>query len=336
MSAAVNRFNDQVYPWQLEHWDQVVQSYVGKKLHHGLLLSGQEGMGKQAFAFAVASFLLCSNNKDQKKPCGHCTSCKLLEAGSHPDLKVLEPEESGKQIKIDQVRAVTNFVNQTAQQGGNKVLILGPAENMNANAANALLKNLEEPSLKTFLILYTHQSSGVLPTIKSRCQQFAFATPSQSVVAEWLSAEAAQASMAIALGHGSPLIAKSLIEGSGLSQFSRLVIDLESLLTGQNNPVKVADNWKKEELSELLSWLYVLALDVMRVGTTGSKDQSRLPEISHLVEAMSKGANLRLLDQFAKKVAQGRGQLKSGIGNPNQQLLLESVLIDWASLFGTQ
>ena len=174
----------QALPWTQPVSDRIIQQYDKQRLGHALLLVGQEGVGKRLLLRELSQFLLCTDQ--QQGPCGQCGSCHLFNAGSHPDLLMVEPEEKGKQIKIEQVRKVTEFVNTTAQRGHSKVVLLGPAEAMNVNASNALLKSLEEPSANITLLLYSHQPSGLLATIKSRCQQFPVYGPDFNQALTWL------------------------------------------------------------------------------------------------------------------------------------------------------
>lgn len=153
------------YPWQDALWQQL----AGRTQHaHAYLLHGPAGIGKRALAERLMARLLCQQPAGLDA-CGQCKSCYLLAAGTHPDNYILEPEEADKAIKVDQVRDLVSFVVQTAQLAGRKVVLVEPTESMNINAANALLKSLEEPSGQTVLLLISHQPSRLLPTVKSRC-----------------------------------------------------------------------------------------------------------------------------------------------------------------------
>ena len=126
-------------PWQETLWDTLNTSIEQERLPHAILISGPSGIGKVRLAKALAQHLLCSAEMT-KYACGSCKGCQLLAAGSHADITYLEPEEPGKPIKIDPVRALCESLSKTAQQGGWKVAIIAPAEAMNINAANALLE----------------------------------------------------------------------------------------------------------------------------------------------------------------------------------------------------
>src|SRR5690606_18188179 len=136
------------YAWQQAQWADFHTRVRNNNIPHAFLLAGQEGFGAEGLAMAMGQYMLCLSPTDTLV-CGKCKGCLLLDAGTHPDLLVVCPEEGGKQIKVDQIREVSRFVANTAQQGGYKIIVLQPAEAMNINAANALLKNLEEPAGKT-------------------------------------------------------------------------------------------------------------------------------------------------------------------------------------------
>jgi len=121
---------------------------------------------------AALQFLICQGRAlDEAEACGTCKSCQLFASpAGHPDVLRLQPEGKMQLLKIDQVRAVVDFLSQSAQQGGYKVVVFEAAESLNLPAQNALLKSLEEPGRKTILILVTTRPDLLLPTIKSRCQ----------------------------------------------------------------------------------------------------------------------------------------------------------------------
>ena len=158
-----------------------------------MMLTGARGIGVERIATALAQRLLCTAELS-KYACGSCKGCQLMLAGNHPDLINLEPAEPGKAILIDQVRELCGPLSKTAQQGGWKVALISPAEAMNINASNALLKSLEEPQGKTLLILLSYRPSLVSATIRSRCQVQSLPLPDQlrraagwqrSVVISW-------------------------------------------------------------------------------------------------------------------------------------------------------
>ncbi len=193
-----------------------------------LLLRGSRGIGKLSYARALAKALLCESAAQGAYACGTCTACTWFESGSHPDYRQIEPlsatdrakaededkKESDKKatsISVDQIRVLPEFINMSSHRSGPKVIVIHPAEALNANAANALLKSLEEPPARTHFMLVTHRPQQVLPTIRSRCRQMALAAPDLAVAAAWL-AEHGVRNPDLALAHtgGAPLLAAEL------------------------------------------------------------------------------------------------------------------------------
>ncbi|HNF64555.1 MAG TPA: DNA polymerase III subunit delta', partial [Plasticicumulans sp.] len=164
-------------PWLRGIWAQLAPALAAGRLPHALLLAGPEGLGKMAFAQALGEALLCESQRPDHHACGHCRACRLLAAGSHPDLHVVVPAEEGKAIRVDAIRELIGFAALTPQFGGRRVLRLAPAELLNVNAANALLKTLEEPAPGSHLILVSARPARLLPTVRSRCQTIRFAPP---------------------------------------------------------------------------------------------------------------------------------------------------------------
>jgi len=138
---------------------------------HAYLFSGEQGIGKRLTALALAAALNC----DAAGPdggCGTCPACRRIAAGSHPDVHLLAPETD--EIKIDQVRQVQEDLSLKAFEGRRKVLIVDGAEAMNEASSNAFLKTLEEPPGDSLIVLVTSLPRGLLPTIRSRCQELQF------------------------------------------------------------------------------------------------------------------------------------------------------------------
>jgi DNA polymerase-3 subunit delta' len=140
---------------------------------HGLIFSGAEGIGKHTCALAMAKALNC-----MKAPpddfCDECSSCRKINSGVHPDVMTVSVEDEATQIKIAQVRHLLDMLDLKPLEGRNKVFIIEPAELLNPEAANALLKGLEEPPPNTFFILVTVNVHELLLTVRSRCQVYNF------------------------------------------------------------------------------------------------------------------------------------------------------------------
>src|SRR5262247_2936210 len=140
---------------------------------HGLIFSGPEGVGKHTCALMLAKALNC-RNAQAGDFCNVCTSCRKIDSGVHPDVQLITVEEDATQIKIAQIRQLLTMLELQPLEGRNKVFIIDPAELLNAEAANALLKGLEEPPENSFFILITVNVQEMLLTVRSRCQVYHF------------------------------------------------------------------------------------------------------------------------------------------------------------------
>ena len=212
---------------------------------HALLVTGQAGIGKAAFARELARSLLCES-PEAGLACGACPSCHWFDQSNHPDFRELVPEaseegetdsgdadgerEPGRKslvIKIDQVRAVGAFVTLTTHRAGFRVLVLRPAESLQPAAANALLKTLEEPPPATVIVLVSDRPARLLPTIRSRCQVLRLRPPAREEALAWLrQAGVEDAPAALSLAGGAPLLALALAQPEERDWRARVVDEL--------------------------------------------------------------------------------------------------------------
>lgn len=320
------------YPWQLQEWQQLHQQIQANKLPHAIMFAGAKGIGKRHLAQAMAQLLLCLS-PIEGTPCGKCRGCQLNRANNHPDFILVEPEEGSKGIKVDQVRALIDDLSKTAQQGGYKVVILEPAEAMNTNAANALLKSLEEPAAKTLLMLVCHTPSAVLPTIRSRCQLRLLPVPHAEQVIHWLKPLMAGSSVPVEklmeASGGAPLTALSFLEGDALERRDNWLLNVIRMSGGQVSAIEVAALWQKDDVTAIiewfLSWLHALmrwqqGIETVLIQQLPQDMRDRLATIP-----------ADLLHRFVEKVLVSKRLLLSS-ANPNKQLLLEELLLDWSAL----
>src|SRR5919197_1244242 len=141
---------------------------------HGVIFSGPEGVGKHTCALMVAKALNCLK-VEAGAFCDECSSCRKINSGVHPDVMTISVEEEATQIKIAQIRRVLELLQLHPLEGRNKIFIIDPADSLNAEAANALLKGLEEPPENTFFILIAINVHELPLTVRSRCQIYQFA-----------------------------------------------------------------------------------------------------------------------------------------------------------------
>lgn len=314
------------YPWQQALWDSFVGWMEKERLAHALLIGGPEGLGGLAMAQAMAHYLLCHAPMGPIA-CGKCRGCQLVVSETHPDLQVLQPEGTSALIKIDQVRQMTEFLTKTAQQGGRKVVVLAPAEAMNHNAANALLKNLEEPSKDTFLLLVSPEPSRLLATIRSRCAKLTLTVPQADQAAAWLEkAGISSVEQLLADAGGEPLKVQRWYEQDFPAQQERMQQDLEDLTAGKRSPLGIAKAWLEYGPVEAVDSLIVWVQSAIKRNQTGVAEVSR-----HKVAGTLSGVPAQLLFRYRDKLIHCKKQLLSQ-NNPNLELLLDELLLDWAAM----
>jgi DNA polymerase-3 subunit delta' len=273
----------QLLPWHEDAAAQLRKAWAANRLSHALLLQGAEGLGKQTFAAWLACAVLCDKSAGSTlRCCGECASCALFVAGSHPDLLWVMPEEDKQQIAIDQIRAATERLTKTSYRQGYKVAIINPAHLMTPNAANSVLKTLEEPTPRSVLILISSQPSMLLPTVRSRCQKVTIARPSREQAIAWLreSSGGAVESDLIEFAGGAPLRALAYADGRFDALNEHMQKSLGALLAGQADVTQIAAEWEKDGLSERLTWLDLWLTSLARGALAGNADLVTFPSRS--------------------------------------------------------
>lgn len=317
-------------PWQHEAWHFLSAQDANGKLPHAMILSGTAGIGKGRLARLLALSMLCENLQ-QGLPCGHCHGCQLFAAGSHPDFFLASPgygeqdaqadEPEGKarksrkpatpsrQIKIDCIRDLIHFSNQSAHQGGRRVALIEPAEWLNHNAANALLKTLEEPGEDFFIILVSHQPSRLLPTLKSRCQTLYCQTPAHDMSMEWLRHQVApeRAEAALKFSQAAPLKALAAVHADHDLLYREVILTLDACRDREVTYLFAAESLARHESEQVLAWW----LGLLHQQTRQCPDTGKLRFYDSLLEARRKA---------------------QGTANPNVRMLYETLLIDWMNL----
>jgi DNA polymerase-3 subunit delta' len=229
-------------PWLREPLAQALQL----DRSHALLIHAAQDVGQFDLALTLAQARLCEQSA--RAPCGQCGSCRQARQRSHPDLRIVVPEllrvqfdwlgedepqqrsgaKPSREIKIDQVREAIEWTQRSASSARGRVLVIYPAQAINATAANALLKTLEEPPGSLRIVMAGGDPEHLLPTLRSRVQRLPLRTPEPGRTLSWLQAQGvAKAVRALAVAGGSPLAALAL-HAAGLDE--RVLDDLPSAI----------------------------------------------------------------------------------------------------------
>jgi len=312
---------------------------------HALLFTGIEGVGKERAAVTLAKACNCAKNREgsdaqrvdtrlpnlsngyrsfTSQPCGSCKSCRKIESDNHPDIIRLKP--SGPFIKIDQIRSLCRTLAMKPYEAAMRVVIISDAQAMNPAAGNALLKVLEEPPLRTILVLISAHTSDLLPTVVSRCQHIRFNPVSKTNLASLLVREhgvdAGDAIIIAAMAAGSLTRALRMYRTNWIKRRDWLISELDSLSAGSlNRLLAFGDQLAKDRdnlpdaLDVLKSWLRDLVVAKLHPDRMVNHDQAsklqqssqrtsltslllRFETIQSTQNAIQAGTNIRLAMEF--------------------------------------
>ena len=251
-------------------------------LPHALLFRGREGIGKLDFVRKLAQSLACETPALDGAACNACRSCRWFAAGCHPDYREMLPEvlrpadaEDGgakgrkpsEEILVDDVRGLQDFINLTAHRPSGKTIVFFPVEALNASAANALLKNLEEPPPSTRFMLVSHRPSYLPATIISRCQQVALPLPHAAAAEQWLREQGiADPALSLAQTGYAPLAALALDDGAFWTQRK---VFLGGLTASKVDFLALAEQVRDFPVYRLLGWLQRWTYDLLSAKSVG-------------------------------------------------------------------
>ena len=323
--------------WNKALWDRLRATPAASR--GALLLAGPRGVGKRCFARALAKAVLCPRAGPAAAACGDCTSCRLFEAASHPDFRLVEPvsEEAGadaagssqvasaasrgaRVITIGQVRELAQFLDLTSHFGGGKVVIIQPADRMHASAANALLKTLEEPAGNTLFLLVADQPNRLPVTIRSRCLRADFHAPSRAVALDWIAAKGVrEPEIALVQAGFAPLAAEQMAESEFWTQRRTLTDALSSV---DIDPQALAAQVDAADLAQFWALLYRWCYDLISLRLT--KQVRYNPDYAEKLSRLADNADVLELSNMVKELtAAGRG-----LDHPlNPRLVVEHLAI---------
>ncbi len=321
-------------PWQQDAWDLILRQCRSDKLPHALILKGDADTGKRYFATMLAQFLLC-RTPQVNAPCGSCSACLLNAAGNNPDLLMVEAEDGGRVIKVDQIRELKSFLETSSHSFGRRIIIIDTAESLGISSANALLKGLEEPPADVLFLLLTDRPKAVLTTIASRCQVLNLPRPTNWQSLAWLGEHVneptSELELLLELTQGRPFAARSMYTTGSSAQVQEIGEALLQLIQGRVQPLALAARYAKSQPSEVLRVLGFWLSSLTKYRLCGQKNLLKgeaLKNAAATLLGQANDANLstRSLFSLYNEVAAVQAQL-AGTANPNSQLMLEDLFL---------
>ncbi len=320
-----------IYPWLAGAWKQYVHYLVDERLAHAILVSGPAAIGKLEFCRAYAQRMNCTKPDPQGYPCGACDNCRLTRAGTHPDVRFVNMEDAGaadrsEPIRVDDIREINRFMALSRQQGQFKVVCINHAHRMNINAANALLKTLEEPPAGSVLFLISHRIEELPATIRSRCQNWKFSVPDPTLALQWLQEKAAGPAWQDLLGAcgGRPLLAWQSHD-SGLGKTRTVFYEqLHALMEGRETVTGMSSGLRNEDPERIIEWLQAWCGDLIRCCFKEHPETIENPDVLEGLRHLAQQAAPHSLFDCMDRLAECRRIASTSM---NQRLFVENMLV---------
>jgi len=300
---------------------EIRAALAGDRLAHGILIHEDPGAGGVEFARWIAQRVNCRDAK--RAPCGECQDCRWVAAGQHPDVAQIAPLEDSNYIVIEQVRELIAELTLTAHGSGYKVATFTPADALFPNAANSLLKTLEEPPRRTLILLVTSQPARLMATVRSRCSRIRLPGPSAAEAARFLEKARGPGPWAEALAAtgGGPF---SLLEADpeALAKMRHETIQtMTEIGSGKLQPPGIAERWtaKGADIAGRLACLEIWVTE--RILETAS-----IRDVTHL---SGEGGQSKICRLFELSDAV-RDMRKLALTSINKTMAVESLLWRWA------
>lgn len=321
------------FDWQQEAW-QLACAAIARGAH-ALLIAGARGVGKRSFALELAASCLCERRAELAPPCGSCDSCRWFLAGTHPDFLLVEPVKDEPEtetappaagarehpISVDQVRRLGESLALSSHRESGKVVIIHPAELMNLSAANALLKNLEEPPSRTLFLLVAHRPALLPATVRSRCQFVPIKVIDRQAAERWLDAQGIEdAALHLALCGGAPLEAR---EAATDALQARRPEFLRSLCETGADAVALAERFRDLPPAAILSWLQKWTFDLLQVCLAGRVRYNL--DLGELTRDRAAKVDARAVSRLHRRLLAQQRYIHHPL---NPRLLTEQLLID--------
>lgn len=308
-----------MYPWLIPDWHALSQTAQAGRLGHAWLLLGDPGLGKEQLAERLARLHLCQQ-PNRGEPCGQCHSCQLFDKGHHPDLGTVTVDS--KTIGVEAIREICARLQNSAQLGRGKVVIIPDAERMTESAANALLKTLEEPAGDSLLLLIASQVSRLLPTILSRCHKHVCQLPTEGETVRWLAEQGHQATLAqVRICQGAPLRVRRYIEEQQDGKRRELLESFVSLSLTPTRATHVCSQLA-DETQVRLHWLQLFLCDALKTQAGCGHHQLAMPDLAALSQQLAEGNSSEKLLEAEQQLVVLKAACQPGqLSNPTIHLM---------------
>lgn len=323
----------QLLPWHNAIWQTLEKQITDNRFPSAQLITGSKGSGKKQLIQLLSKRLLCQQPTGDK-PCGNCGSCHWFEGQTHPDYYWVGPEGKSETIKVDAIRELCTSLRLTSHAGGVKLGVIYQAESMNLNAANSLLKSLEEPAGNTIFILVSHEPGSLPITIRSRCQTIALETVDNQLASQWLQSKGVkQVADYLAAAQGAPIQAWHMAQGNRLQEQASVFKEFKTALSGNVDLVGLAQQWQKKDLKQLYAWLLAWVRDLIKLKLNITQGTLNNPELLTEYRTLNKKLDLTLLFAGHEQLLKAIQLLNTSM---NKQLALESLLVHFRNTGNTK
>ena len=318
--------SNQIYPWQNTHWEYVHKLIKSDTLPHAILITGPAGVGKHEFANYLVSSIFCNHPLDNGSACGECKSCLLLQAWTYPDFIKLSTDEEKETISVDEVRDLILKLHLTRHFESYKIALIEHADTMNNNAANALLKTLEEPPEKTLIVLVTNSVLELPATIRSRCQTIALTAPNHEEARKWLSNISSEVDWVplLRVSHDAPLQALKYHETDLLDQRISVIKGFLEIFESNSDPIEISARVESVPLILSFQWIQAVIVDLLRIKGAENPITLENPDFYRSLLALAPRMQVPLLLEYWGIVMERKKIFDKSL---NRRLFIESLMI---------
>lgn len=315
-----------ILSWHQPQWAMITHALMNDTMPPAMLLKGEEGLGQAQFAEQLAMRLLCQQPKGIEA-CQQCSSCQLIKYGHHPDYFYITPPEKSKSIGIDQVRQLSQKLQQSAHHGRYQVVVLNPMAALTMGAANALLKTLEEPQGEVIMIGVMFDHQRLLPTLLSRMVILPFyASNFPDDSATHLSQAGEHQSLLQQVWGGAPLKCAQAVDEEAWVLAMAVLDHCGKCIVPRHSALHNSTFWSKQSAKEVLLWFYMMVSDAIRLQLGLSLESCAFvnapKKIGYIAKCLSLPAWFELLHALESAIADAQSATAF-----NEQYLMEKMFV---------